>query len=136
MPLIRYRMGDRATLNRDSISCACGRGLPLTIESFEGRADDLLHTPDGRILPGVNFYTLMYSVDGIDMFKIEQSEVDRVNVQIMAGEEFGSDQHRHLTNGLRNRLGYEVDIQVSIVDAIERDESTGKIRCIESSVGE
>lgn len=134
MPLIRYRMGDRATLHRGDTACPCGRGLPLTIETFEGRTDDLLQTPDGRILPGVNFYTLMYSVEGVDMFKIVQDVVNEVNVRVVVGNEFSAEQRQQLTAGLRNRLGEEISINLRVVNSIERDESTGKIRCIESNI--
>jgi phenylacetate-CoA ligase len=45
MPLIRYDIGDRASLD-DGI-CACGRTLPL-LRGIEGRVDDVVITRDGR----------------------------------------------------------------------------------------
>src|SRR5436190_7566282 len=47
MPLIRYRVGDRAALADPHQSCSCGRHLPQ-ISALEGRIDDVLYTTDGR----------------------------------------------------------------------------------------
>ena len=49
MPLIRYRVGDRVRLSSEFSECRCGRRLPV-LESIEGRLDDLIQTPDGRII--------------------------------------------------------------------------------------
>jgi phenylacetate-CoA ligase len=47
MPLIRYRVGDLGKWTNGG--CVCGRGLP-EIESICGRAYDLIHTTDGRMV--------------------------------------------------------------------------------------
>lgn len=47
MPLIRYRLGDRAARRTPETQCRCGRTLPL-LDPIEGRADDILFTADGR----------------------------------------------------------------------------------------
>ena len=66
MPFIRYQTNDTARINTGETQCKCGRGLPLSVEDFEGRADDILVTSDGRYLPGVNFYTMMYKTPGCE----------------------------------------------------------------------
>jgi phenylacetate-CoA ligase len=45
-PLIRYRVGDRATAPND-VQCGCGRGLPV-FGTVAGRTRDVLRTPSGR----------------------------------------------------------------------------------------
>ena len=47
-PLIRYRVGDRATAPNDS-RCRCGRGLPL-FGSVAGRTRDFLRTRNGSLI--------------------------------------------------------------------------------------
>ena len=47
MPLIRYRVGDRAAAPSYAARCPCGRTLPV-IGALEGRIDDVLYTADGR----------------------------------------------------------------------------------------
>ncbi|MEO6829491.1 MAG: hypothetical protein ABI164_06740, partial [Acidobacteriaceae bacterium] len=45
MPLIRYEIGDLASLDSD-LSCPCGRSLPL-IGNIQGRTSDFLHLQNG-----------------------------------------------------------------------------------------
>ena len=45
MPLLRYEIGDIGSWGGD---CKCGRGLP-TLGSLEGRSDDLLVLPSGKV---------------------------------------------------------------------------------------
>lgn len=134
MPLIRYEMGDKATINKGSTTCDCGRGLPLTVEQFEGRTDDILRTPDGRLLPAVNFYTLMYDIEGVEMFKLVQTAVDHVEVRLVVSDSYDKANEAELRSGLNQRVGDNVDIQIQYTDIIERDPDSGKIRCVESRI--
>src|SRR5690606_25431630 len=52
MPFIRYANGDRAIAGWSK--CSCGRGLPL-LRQVTGRRLDVLHSPDGRRIPGEFF---------------------------------------------------------------------------------
>ncbi|MUW13225.1 hypothetical protein GJ633_00120 [Halorubrum sp. CBA1125] len=103
MSLIRYEMGDKATINKGSTTCDCGRGLPLTVEQFEGRTDDILRTPDGRLLPAVNFYTLMYDIEGVEMFKLVQTTVDHVEVRLVVSDSYNKSNEAELRSGLPAR---------------------------------
>ena len=44
----------------------------IKIQDINGRCDDILISEDGCRLPGVNFYTMMYKIDGVKMFQIRQ----------------------------------------------------------------
>lgn len=134
MPLIRYRPGDRGRLNIGQLKCACGRGLPLTVSEFDGRADDLIITPDNRHLPGVNFYTLLYQINGVGMFRIIQRAIDDIEVQIVATAGYSPESEMLLLEGMRDRVGEGVKIQISLHDEIKRNVRTGKYKTIESMV--
>lgn len=134
MPLIRYKTGDYARVHRGNATCECGRGLPLSVSKFEGRTDDIIVTAGNHYIPGVNFYTLLYKIPGIKMFKIIQHALAEVEVQVMASDAFTADREFVLFDGLRQRLGPEVRVEINRVEEIKRDERTGKIRCIESKV--
>lgn len=56
MPLIRYRIGDRAVLAAGD--CLCGRGLPR-LARLSGRRVDCFKTRDGRRVPGEYFIHLL-----------------------------------------------------------------------------
>ena len=51
MPLIRYDVGD-ICVPSDEL-CSCGRGLPM-IKHIEGRVDDFVKTPSGRVFLSYN----------------------------------------------------------------------------------
>jgi phenylacetate-CoA ligase len=131
MPLIRYRTGDLAEPNDGEQRCACGRGLPLTVKAFAGRSDDILVTPDGRYIPSVNFYTMMYKTPGVGMFQIVQDLPDHVTVLIVPSKEFVPTTLTRVAEGLRQRLGDGVAVTVRAVNDIKRDERTGKVRCVQ-----
>lgn len=134
MPLIRYRMGDLARPNGGEPACRCGRGLPLTVSGFEGRSDDIIVTPERRFIPAVNFYTLMYHVENVRMFKITQDSLESVTVEIVPSGDFTDTNKALLEKGLRDRLGESVRIEIKVVPEIKRSQATGKIRCVESHV--
>lgn len=131
MPFIRYKMNDVARVNNNGQMCSCGRGLPLTVQEFEGRTDDILVTPEGRYIPGVNFYTMMYRIKGIKMFKIIQHTTNDVEVQIVTDNEFLDSSQEMLRNGMFDRMG-RINLDINIVEEIPRSRQTGKIRCIEN----
>jgi len=127
MPFIRYKTNDVATKNTKNKKCKCGRGLPLSVKDFDGRSDDILITKDGRYIPAVNFYTMMYKLNNIDMFQIIQRKRNKIDVNIKVKEKFN--QEKKLKKELENRLG-SIKLNINYVDNIERDKNTQKIRCI------
>ena len=104
MPFIRYQMNDYATLNPDGPECACGRGLPLTVLDFEGRRDDVLVTPDGRLVPGGNFYVMTYEIPGIEMFQIIQHEPGRVEIKLVTSKSFTDENLQRVKEGMFKRM--------------------------------
>lgn len=131
MPLIRYATGDTATSAEAGVRCPCGRGLPVSVRDFAGRVDDILVTPDGRRVPGVNFYTMFYKIPGVRMFKIVQRAPDLVEVQVVPGPGYGAATVEWVEQGMRARLGDAVRIIYRRVPEIARNPRTGKVRCIE-----
>jgi phenylacetate-CoA ligase len=73
-PFIRYATGDIAVISPRR--CGCGRALPV-LERVEGRSNDTVLAPDGRM---INSLALIYSVrevDGIERFRITQKTLTR-----------------------------------------------------------
>ncbi len=89
MPLIRYKVGDVASISRDL--CPCGRGLTL-LEKIEGRVNNMVLTPEGKIVSGLVFYYISRSLiennAGIQKFKVIQTALDSVTFQIVKGPDF------------------------------------------------
>ncbi len=89
MPLIRYKIGDVASFSERA--CSCGRGLPL-LERIEGRVNNMVVTPEGKISSGFVFYYMSRSLiennGGIKKFRIIQDKVDRLIFQIVRDTNF------------------------------------------------
>jgi phenylacetate-CoA ligase len=87
-PFLRYRTGDLGAMSPRQ--CSCGRALPL-LERIEGRANDLIMAPDGRI---INSLALMYGIreiDGVECFRIRQRQLDWFHVQVVRGVGYPED---------------------------------------------
>lgn len=110
MPLIRYDTGDVAILRPGGERCSCGRGLPL-VDRVRGRADDFLVTPDGRRIPSVNLYTMMYGYDGVVAFQFVQEIPERIEVRLETAD-FAPLVGARLMRDLRDRFGSAVEIEL------------------------
>jgi len=131
-PLIRYKPNDIAILNTNNTpqKCPCGRGLPLTVKEIEGREDDIIITPEGAMLPGVNFYTMFYKLKEIEMFELIQENIDSLTVNIVPSKHFNRKTYDNLIKGLKERVGSGMKININKVNEIKRDLRSGKVKCI------
>ena len=131
-PFIRYRTGDVAVLSPQS--CACGRGLPM-LEEIQGRTTDFVVAADGTIMHGLAVVYPIRDIPGIASFKVVQETLQRVVVQIVPGENCGSDVETRISTGIKARLGQSVDVEVLRVGDIPREKS-GKYRYVQSLVAQ
>lgn len=129
-PFIRYRTGDVAVVSDKT--CPCGRGLPL-LEEIQGRTTDFVMAADGTIMHGLAVVYPIRDIPGIAAFKVVQETLARVVVQIVPGDNCGSQVEGLITSGIKARLGQSVDVQVRRVDDIPREKS-GKFRYVQSLV--
>jgi phenylacetate-CoA ligase len=128
MPFIRYKTNDTVSLYAHSNETGI-------VRDFDGRCDDILLALDGSRIPGVNFYTMMYKIGGVKMFEIRQSARHIVDVSIV----LNSNDDAYITimkveDGLRQRLGEDMKVNVTLHPAIMRSTTTGKIRCIHNDL--
>jgi phenylacetate-CoA ligase len=87
-PFIRYATGDVAVMS--SRRCSCGRALPL-LERIEGRSNDSIVAPDGRIINSLALIYAVRDIEGIERFRVCQKAVDRFQVQMLRNEKFPPD---------------------------------------------
>ena len=121
MPFLRYKMSDTAILSNND--------YPYRIRDINGRCDDILVSKDGCRLPGVNFYTMMYKIDGVKMFRIVQRSYDKIDFYLVPNEKYNKDTNNEIMAGLAQRLG-DIDVNIVRTDELQRQKETGKIRCI------
>lgn len=133
MPFIRYRTGDVAQF--DSKKCKCGRHLSI-IKNIKGRTTDFVVTPDGRWQHGLSVIYVVRDIPGVAEFKIIQETVDNIRVILKVDDTlFPGDGETRIIKGFKKRMGNKVNVQVEMVDEIERDAS-GKYRYVVSKVAE
>jgi phenylacetate-CoA ligase len=123
MPLIRYVGGDRGILG-DVAACSCGRGLPA-IRSLEGRTADLVLTPDGSPVGGLD--TVFHAGLPIREAQIVQETLHRIRINAVPADGFGTEHERDLIDRIQARMGKEVEVVVDRVTSIPRTPA-GKFR--------
>jgi len=129
MPLIRYRVGD-VGVPSDEI-CPCGRRLPL-MKCLEGRKDAFIKIPSGRIFSPIIWAILMKPYE-LNHFKVIQEKIDKINVLLVPSISFTEENLFMLNNDIKNVLGQEVEIDITLVEKISREKS-GKIRSVVSKI--
>ncbi len=90
MPLIRYRIGDRAV--RGAELCSCGRPYPL-LARVSGRSESCVRRRDGGVvLPEffIHVIGVEYNDGSIGKFQVIQEAVDRLTVVVVASEGAGA----------------------------------------------
>src|SRR6185503_5515220 len=103
-PLIRYRVGDYATVGNVGV-CACGRGLPR-IKQIRGRITDMLVTPDGTRIHGEYFSHLFYKTSAVREFRVVQEMLQELVVWLrIGGDALPPDQEAFLRSELSKVFG-------------------------------
>ncbi len=129
MPIVRYATGDLA--RRREGTCPCGRAFPM-LAGIEGRADDVIVTPDGRRIGRLD--PVWKAVSSVHEAQIVQVAADRVRVDV-AGDAVTDDDRAALLRELANRLGPTMRIEVARVERIPRT-ARGKFRAVVNLVGD
>jgi phenylacetate-CoA ligase len=129
IPFFRYRIGDIGT--RCNHPCPCGRPGE-TFFDVEGREDDFVMTPDGRLVGRLDH--IFKGQTHIAEAQILQDRKEAIRVLVVPRLRYGKAAERRLLRSIRDRLGEDIEIEISVVNEITR-EPNGKFRAVKSSVG-
>jgi phenylacetate-CoA ligase len=126
MPLIRYRVGDRGSLDIASPACKCGRTLPL-LGKVEGKSADNITTSDGR-----RIFSIGPIFHGLDVreAQIEQNSLDLLTFRYAPTRTTPPSLMKVVEERVRERLG-PFKIVFAAVDQIPRGPN-GKFRLLVS----
>lgn len=131
MPLIRYKMGDVASLAQRS--CSCGRTLPM-MNNISGRVADFLVRRDGSVVAGVSLVErTLTKFPGIAQMQIIQENLDTVVLRLVRDIGYGEETEQGLIAEFKNSVGAQNEIRIEFVDTIPQEKS-GKFRFAISKV--
>ncbi|MBX3661361.1 MAG: phenylacetate--CoA ligase family protein [Burkholderiales bacterium] len=109
MPLIRYEIGDYATVGQP---CACGRTLP-TLERIAGRERNMLRLPGGgRRWPVIG--PLPYrDVAPVRRFQMIQHSLEELEVRLVVDRALSAEEESRLARMITDSLGHPFRIRFS-----------------------
>jgi phenylacetate-CoA ligase len=128
MPLVRYRTNDMA-VPKDG-SCSCGRCGKL-VERVVGRIDDVIVTPDGRMLNRVS--SVFMEMPGIVEAQLVQESIDLLLVRVVPRISFSEADQALLTRKLKEHTGNSMHFKFQIFDRIPR-RASGKFQFVISKI--
>jgi phenylacetate-CoA ligase len=128
MPLIRYRVGDTATMQKGS--CPCGCAFPL-IERIEGRMEDYVQTPDGRRVGRLDH--LFKDARHVREAQIIQKQLDEIVIRVVRDRGFSPHDEVVIRAEAQLRLGASIRVRFEYVERIDRT-ANGKFRFVVSHV--
>jgi phenylacetate-CoA ligase len=128
MPLIRYRIGDRATIA--TTSCPCGRGH-MTLASVGGRIMDTFRRRDGTVVPAeyfIHFLGVVLNRGWVRKTQLVQRGFDDVELKLVTdGAEDPGGMLPELIAAIKSVMGPFCSIKITFHEDIPPSKS-GKYR--------
>ena len=115
MPLLRYRLNDRARWRREP--CPCGRGYP-TVELQSGKVEDRVFDLDGRpVSPSVITFAFK-GLANIERSQVAQVARDQWLLRVVPGARFCDADAQALLTNLHQRVSARLNVQIALVASI------------------
>lgn len=119
MPFIRYSLGDIFTFIEKK--CSCGSSFPL-IAPPQGREGDMVRLPSGRVMSPLPFNPIIWSISGIEHYRIIQESLDHFVLQLVFRENPQDEILLKIRSAIMNYIGEPVRLDIQIVDFIQDEE--------------
>ena len=124
MPLLRYEVGDTATISKPQNESTT---IASHLDSIEGRIDDYIETPDGRQIGRMDH--IFKGITGIHEAQVIQDRIDHCTVRLVLQEHQNYTDEALLTDNFRQRTGNNVELKIEYVKEIPRS-SNGKFKAV------
>jgi phenylacetate-coenzyme A ligase PaaK-like adenylate-forming protein len=116
MPLIRYQLGDYATVGE---RCPCGRGLPV-LTRIMGRVRNMLTLPDGgRIWPNFGADKFIDFIP-VRQWQLIQKNRDRLELTLVTGRPLSANEEDSVRALMAKHLRARFEVVIRYVNAIPR----------------
>jgi len=129
-PLIRYEVGDMATLGPGPSGerCRCGRGLPL-LARVQGKVSPFFRLPDGRRKNSTPLSRLVRKVGGHWQHQVVQKAVDHLVVRLAVNSTWTENHAEQVRQQVRDFFEAPVRIDLEIHDRLPMPPG-GKFQCM------
>jgi len=124
---VNYRTGDVGTWT-DSIDPGY-----RVLKKIEGRAQELAITAGGRriSMTAINMHTDIF--DHVKQFRFVQDVKGRIRMEIVRKSDYSSKDERYIIDGISEKLGEDMELEIAYVDSIPRAKS-GKARFLVQNI--
>ncbi|NKQ36525.1 MAG: phenylacetate--CoA ligase family protein [Chloroflexi bacterium] len=131
LPLLRYDVGDLATISDGT--CPCGRPGRI-LASIDGRKDDYIILPNGARLGG--WVDLIFQdMAHVREAQVYQQKIDEIILRVAPAATYTQQDEMTLLRLAQKRVGDDVDVRIEYLDRLERAPN-GKLRCVVSEIKE
>ncbi len=128
MPLIRYRVGDKAI--KSETSCSCGVHGP-TLERIVGRIDDFITTRDGRRIGRLDH--IFKGLTDIREAQLIQKSREKCVIKIVKAASTAAIDEEKLQGNFLERVGIDMGLDIEYVESIPKSKN-GKFRAVISEL--
>lgn len=123
-PFIRYKIGDKGAIRKIN-------SKQYVLEKLEGRNEDLIKLPSGKVAPGLTFYYITKSImedsGDITEIKIIQTSLDSFKIEYVSSFELNKHQKKKIENALLEYLEPNLKISFLRLVSLKRSKS-GKLK--------
>ena len=119
MPLIRYEIGDYATVGEP---CGCGRGLPV-LTRILGRVRNMLVLPSGDTHWPNLAATFYRQAAPVIQHQLVQHDLEHLEARLVVERALTRDEEEALRSMIVERIGHPFTVQFSYPESIERSRS-------------
>lgn len=124
MPLIRYQIGDCATLS--STPCDCGNSHPH-LSSIEGRIDDVILTKDNKRIGRIDH--IFKGLSGIREAQVIQESLERCHISVVPADKEEYVDVDALIKNMKARVGSNMHVKVAFTESIPKG-ANGKFKSV------
>ncbi|MFM9951255.1 MAG: phenylacetate--CoA ligase family protein [Saprospiraceae bacterium] len=128
-PLIRYRIGDLATL-ASSAGKSTSFSMPQ-ISEIVGRTDDVLCLPGGKKI--ASFNRIFADINGIIEAQVIQQDICKLLLNLVVSPGFNKIEEHKLIKIIQERFGNELSLEICFLEHIPRGKN-GKYKAVISHI--
>jgi phenylacetate-CoA ligase len=123
-PFIRYELGDLGILKKND-------SKTILLEKLEGRREDIVRLPSGKIAPGLSFYyvtkSIMKDTGTVKEIKVVQTTLNTFEIHYASDNELSEKQMSNVRSALYEYLEPNLEVVFYRFNQLERSKS-GKLK--------